>query len=172
MLSFRARGSSDIHPQEAFLDGQYLGSRVAQYDRLVINTPRWSGGVLFDKDAGEPWNAGFMSGYIGLENDGIVKQFVAGDYTMNSGEGLMFSSPRSSSKGGNVLYQIKATGRTIVLDLATDESHYFQGAAMTMELYPASLTLFMSRKAIAAALIPPVRLRASTRPAFFDLNQK
>ena len=99
-MSFRSRGSVDIHLQKPFLDGEYLGSPVAQYDRLVINTPRWSGGILFDKDAGEPWDAGFVSGYIGFENDGIVKKFVAGDYTINDGEGLMLSSARSSSKGG------------------------------------------------------------------------
>src|SRR5208283_5266972 len=151
-MSFRSRGTMDIHPQKPFLDGEYLGSRVAQYDRLIINTPRWSGGILFDKDAGEPLDAGFVSGYIGFGNDGIVKRFVAGDYTINNGEGLMLSSPRSSSKGGSVLYQIKATGRTIVPHLATDEYHYFQGAAMTMEFYPAALTIFLSRKAVAATL--------------------
>ena len=151
-ISFRSRGCVDIHPQKPFLDGEYLGSRIAQYDRLVIETARWSGGILFDKDAGELWNAGFVSGYVGFENDGVVKRFVAGDYTINNGEGLMLSSPRSSSKGGSVLYQIKATGRTIVPHLATDESHYFQGVAMTTEFYPAALTIFLSRKEIAATL--------------------
>ncbi len=151
-MSFRSRGSVDIHPQKPFLDGEYLGSRVAQYNRLVISTPRWSGGVLFDKDAGEPFDAGFVSGYIGFENDGFVKKFVAGDYTINSGEGLMVSSPRSSSKEGECSVQIKAAGRTIVPHLATDEFHYFQGAAMTMEFYPVALTLFVSRKQVAATL--------------------
>ena len=151
-MSFRSRGSMDIHPQKPFLDGEYLGSPVAQYDRLIVNTPRWSGGILFDKDAGEPWDAGFVSGYVGFENDGIVKKFVAGDYTINDGEGLMLSSPRSSSKGGSVLYQIKATGRTIVPHLATDEYHYFQGAATTIEFYPAAVTIFLSRKAVAATV--------------------
>ncbi len=151
-MSFRSRGSVDIHLQKPFLDGEYLGSPVAQYDRLVINTPRWSGGMLFDKDAGEPWDAGFVSGYIGFENEGFIKKFVAGNYTINSGEGLTLSSPRSSSKGGSVLYQIKATGRTIVPHLATDEYRYFQGAAMTMELYPAAVTIFLSRKEVAATL--------------------
>jgi len=151
-ISFRSRGSVDIHPQKQFLDGEYSGSPLAQYDRLEIRTPRWSGGILFDKDAGETMNDGFVSGYVGFDNDGIVKKFIAGDYTINSGEGLMLSSPRSSSKGGNALYQIKATGRTIVPHLATDEYHYYQGAAATMELYPAAVTIFLSRKAVAATL--------------------
>ncbi len=151
-VSFRSRGIVDLQPRKPFLDGEYLGSRVAEYDRLVINTPRWSGGVLYDKDAGELLDAGFVSGYVGFENDGIVKKFVAGDYTVNSGEGMTLSSFRSSSKGGSALYQIKATGRTIVPHLATDEFHYFQGAAATMEIYPIALTLFFSHKAVAASL--------------------
>ena len=110
-MSFRSRGSVDIHPQKQFLDGEYSGSPLAQYDRLEIRTPRWSGGILFDKDAGESLNAGFVSGYVGLDNDGIVRKFIAGDYTINNGEGLMLSSSRSSSKGGNALSQIKATGK-------------------------------------------------------------
>ncbi|MGA9407911.1 MAG: helix-hairpin-helix domain-containing protein [Bacteroidota bacterium] len=151
-LTIRSRGSVDLQPQKPFLDGEYSGSRVAEYHRLVINTPQWSGGVLYDKDAGEACDAGFVSGYIGFENEGIVKKFVAGDYTLNSGEGLTLSSFRSSSKGGNALYQIKATGRTIVPHLATDEFHYFQGAAATMDIYPLEVTLFFSRKAVAATL--------------------
>ena len=151
-MLFRTRGSVDIHPQKQFLDGEYSGSPLAQYDRLEIRTQRWSGGILVDKDAGEPWNAGFVSGYVGLDGDGIVKKFVAGDYTINNGEGLMLSSLRSSSKGGNVLSEIKARGRTIVPHLAADEYHYFQGAAATIELNPASVTIFLSRKAVSAAL--------------------
>jgi Helix-hairpin-helix motif len=151
-MSFRSRSIVDIHPQKQFLDGEYSGSPLAQYDRLEIRTPRWSGGILFDKDAGETMSNGFVSGYIGLDNDGIVKKFVAGDFTINNGEGLMLSSPRSSSKGGSALYQIKATGRTIVPHLATDEYHYFQGAAATMGLYPADITIFLSRKPVAANL--------------------
>ncbi|MGA7162285.1 MAG: helix-hairpin-helix domain-containing protein [Bacteroidota bacterium] len=151
-LSFRSRESLDLQPPKPFLDGEYLGSRVADYHRLVISTLRWSGGVLYDKDAGETPDAGFVSGYIGFENEGIVKKFVAGDYTLNSGEGMTLSSFRSSSKGGNALYQIKATGRTIVPHLATDEFHFFQGAAATMEVYPLSVTLFLSRKEVAGTV--------------------
>ncbi len=112
-LSFRSRGSVDIHPQKQDPDGEYSGSPIAEYDRLEIRTPRWSSGILFDKDAGESVKAGFVSGYLALENDGFIRNVVAGDFTINSGEGMMLSSARSSSKGGSVLYQIKSTGRTI-----------------------------------------------------------
>ena len=151
-MSFRSRESVDIHPKKPFVDGEYAGSRAAQYDRLIVNTPRWSGGILYNKDAGETWEDGFFGGYIGFENDGVVKKFVAGDYTINSGEGMTLSSFRSSSKGGSVLYQIKATGRTIVPHLGTDDFHYFQGVAATMEVDPVSMTIFFSRKAVAATL--------------------
>lgn len=151
-ISFRARGNVDVHPQKKFINGEYSGSPVAQYDRMELRTPRWSGGILLDKDAGESWKEGFVSGYVGLDNDGIVRKFVAGSFTINSGEGMMFSSSRSSSKGGSAVNQIKATGRAIVPHLATDEYHYFQGAAATMEVYPASVTIFLSRKPVAATL--------------------
>jgi len=150
--SFRSRGLMEIHPPKEFRDGEYLGSPVAAYTRLTLSTPRWSGGVLVDKDAGEPLSAGFVSGYVGLDNGGVLKKFVAGDFTLNSGQGLVYSSPRSSSKGGNVVSQIKEVGRSVVPHLATDEYHYFQGAAAILELYPAALTFFCSRKAVAGTV--------------------
>jgi hypothetical protein len=149
---FRSRGGSDLQLRKSFRDGNYNGSRFRQYHRLEIISGETSGGILFDRDAGETTNDGFISGYVGLEYAGILRKLVVGNYTLDAGEGLTLSRFRSSSKGGDAVYQVKATGRSIVPHLSTDEFHYFQGAAATVDFYPLGLTLFFSRKATDATI--------------------
>jgi Helix-hairpin-helix motif len=145
-ISFRSRGTSDLQVRRAFREGDYFGNSFRQYHRLEFITARTGGGILYDKDAGEKFSDGFVSGYLGFDDLGIVKKLVIGNYTVNAGEGLTISGFRSSSKGGDALLQIKSTGRTIVPHLSTDEFHYFQGAAATADFYPLALTVFLSKK--------------------------
>ena len=151
-ISGRSRFTS--RPQAAFQSAaeKYPGSEVRQYDRLDFNSTKISGGVVYDRDPGETFDAGFESGYVGIENEGIIQKALLGDYTLNSGEGLTLSNFRSSSMGGNALYQVKSKGRTIVPHLSTDEFHYFRGAAVTVELHPLSLTTFYSAKPMDATV--------------------
>ncbi len=145
-ISFRSRGTSDLQLRRAFREGDYFGNRLRQYHRLEFIAPQAGGGILYDKDAGEKFSDGFVSGYIGFDDVGIMKKLVIGNYTVNAGEGLTISGFRSSSKGGDALLQIKSTGRTIVPHLSTDEFHYFHGAAATADFYPLALTVFLSKK--------------------------
>jgi len=151
-ISFRSLGSSRLRPTTTKIDGEYPGSKIREDHRLELSTANLSGGILYDRDPGETFDAGFVSSYVGLENAGFVRRVVVGDYALNAGEGLTLSSFRSSSRGGDVLSQVKSSGRTIVPHLSTDEFHYFQGAATTIDVYPFSLTTFYSSKAIDAAL--------------------
>jgi Helix-hairpin-helix motif len=145
-ISFRSRVTSDLQLRKAFRQGDYFGNRFREYDRLEFISARAGGGILYDKDAGEKFSDGFVSGYIGFDDVGILKKLVIGNYTLNAGEGLTISGFRSSSKGGDALLQIKSTGRTIVPHLSTDEFHYFHGVAATADFYPLALTVFLSKK--------------------------
>ena len=150
--SFRSRGSRQLQLRKPFRDGEYTGNPVRQYHRLEINEANLSGGFLYDRDPGESYNAGFMSGYLEVENAGIVRKLVVGNYSVNSGEGLTLSGMRTSSKGGNAVSQVKSTGQTIVPHLSTDEAHYFRGAAVSLESYPSGFTAFFSQRAIDATI--------------------
>ena len=152
LISFRSRATSDMQQRKAFREGDYLGNRIHQYHRLEFIAPQAGGGFVYDKDAGEKFGDGFVSGYIRFDNIGIVKKLVVGNYSINAGEGLTISSFRSSSKGGDALLQIKSTGRTIVPHLSTDEFHYFRGVAATGNFYPLVLTVFCSKKDIDASV--------------------
>lgn len=151
-ISFRSRGTSDLQLRKAFREGDYFGNKFRQYHRLKFIAARAGGGILYDKDAGEKFSDGFVSGYIGFDDVGIVKKLVIGNYTVNAGEGLTISGFRSSSKGGDALLQIKSTGRTIVPYLSTDEFHYFHGVAATTDFYPLALTVFLSKKRTGATI--------------------
>jgi hypothetical protein len=159
-ISFRSRGTSDLQLQKAIREGDYFGNKFRQYHRLKFIAARAGGGILYDKDAGEKFSDGFVSGYIGFDDVGIVKKLVIGNYTVNAGEGLTISGFRSSSKGGDALLQVKSTGRTIVPHLSTDEFHYFQGAAATVDFYPLTLTVFLSKKKTGATVDSSNTLRS------------
>ena len=147
-ITFRSRWGSDIQLQQPFREGKYAGSPIREYYRLQASKPHMSAGLIVDKDAGERMRDGFLSGYFSMDDLGVVEKIVVGDYTLNAGEGLTLSSYRSSSKGGNALTQTKATGKMIVPHLSTDEFHRFHGAAVTIELFPVHITLFLSQKKI------------------------
>ncbi len=151
-VSGRSRFTSRPQAARQSSAEKYPGSEVRQYDQLDFSSPNASGGFLYDRDPGETFQAGFVSGYLGIENEGIVRKAVIGNYTLNAGEGLTLSNFRSSSMGGNALYQIKSKGRTIVPHLSTDEFHYFQGVAVSADLHPLSLTTFYSSKPIDATI--------------------
>lgn len=151
-ISFRSRVTSDLQLRKGFRQGDYFGNTFRHYQRLELIAAQARGGILYDKDAGERFSDGFVSGYVGFEDVGIVKRLVIGNYTLNAGEGLTISGFRSSSKGGDALLQIKSTGRTIVPHLSTDEFHYFQGFAATADFYPLALTVFLSKKKTDAAI--------------------
>ncbi len=166
-ISFRSRGTSDLQLRRAFREGDYFGNRFREYLRLEYIAPQAGGGILYDKDAGERFSDGFVSGYIGFDDIGIVKKLVIGNYTVNAGEGLTISDFRSSSKGGDALLQIKSTGRTIVPHLSTDEFHYFQGAAATADFYPLALTVFLSKKKTDATVDSSNTVRSFYTPGLF-----
>lgn len=150
--SFRSRGSRQLQLRKPFRDGEYAGNPIRQYHRIEVNEANLGGGILYDRDPGESYSAGFISGYLEAENAGIVRKLVIGNYTVNSGEGLTLSGMRTSSKGGNAVSQVKSTGRMIVPHLSTDEAHYFRGAAVSLESYPLGLTAFFSQRAIDATI--------------------
>jgi len=166
-ISFRSRVTSDLQLRKGFRQGEYFGNTFRQYHRLELIAAQARGGILYDKDAGERFSDGFVSGYVGFEDVGIVKKLVIGNYTLNAGEGLTISGFRSSSKGGDALLQIKSTGRTIVPHLSTDEFHYFHGVAATTDFYPLALTVFLSKKKTDAAIDSNNSIRSFSTSGLF-----
>jgi len=113
------------------------------YDRLII-------GLSGAKDAGEQFfkrseknGMDFYSGYISLQNTGILKQLTVGNFNVDFGQGLTLSSGISAGAipgTGNV----RRCARGIVPSQSTNEGNYLRGIAMVLNKWKFRLSLFYS----------------------------
>ncbi|MBP1676585.1 MAG: hypothetical protein H6Q20_1144 [Bacteroidetes bacterium] len=132
----------------------YLGSslynsikyKFRYKDRLAL-------GVTLEKDAGEPFwtkkNKGydFYSFHAQINNTGLFKTIVLGDYSASFGQGLVFGSGFSVGKSS---YVLNVAQRTTGLKKysSTDEINFFRGAGATFKYKKLDITAFYSAKKI------------------------
>jgi hypothetical protein len=111
-----------------------------------------SASFVLEKDAGEylfsgPQHKGFdfMSGNISLQNLGILKKVVIGDYSLQFGQGLTLWSGFGFGKGPDVTSVAK---KDVGLKpySSSNESSYFRGLATTIHFIDhLNITSFVSR---------------------------
>ncbi|MDD5183917.1 MAG: helix-hairpin-helix domain-containing protein [Paludibacter sp.] len=115
-------------------------------DRIFI-------GITAEKDAGEQFLGSTHTGYdsysgYALVNDiGIMKSLVIGDFRANFGMGLVL---RPEFGMGKSSYVLNVTSRNSGLKKygSTDETNFFRGAGATVQLGKFDLTAFYSNKMI------------------------
>lgn len=150
-INLRSRFGNDLQNRQGFKNGAYLGSKLKAYNRLIINYSRQiQAGVLFEKDAGEKKLNDFNSYHLSVQNLGLVKTFVAGDYVLEFGQGLMLWSPYSFSKGADAIFPVKRKGRILKPYTSSTEYDFMRGAASTINFSDFYFTTFYSSKKIDA----------------------
>ncbi len=109
-------------------------------------------GITAEKDAGELWpfqkngmRAGFLSAHLYIKPNGrIIKEIAIGDYQVNFGQGLTFSSGLSFGKSALVLNTYRAT-EGIRPYRSVNENQFMRGAAFALNLLKKTkLTIFGS----------------------------
>ena len=129
----------------------YEGSPVKLYFRYTyVFYDRLSVGFSGAKDAGEQFFRGsqkngmdFYSGYISLQNTGILKQITLGNFNADFGQGLTLSSGISTGVipgTGN----IRRYARGVVPSQSTNEGNYLRGAAMVLRKWKFKVSLVYS----------------------------
>lgn len=129
----------------------YAGSPAKLYFRYTYSFyNRLSMGLSGEKDAGEQFFMGnqkngmdFYSGYISLQNTGILKQITIGNFNVDFGQGLTLSSGISAGAipgTGNV----RRYARVVVPSQSTNEGNYLRGVAVVMKKWNYRLSLFYS----------------------------
>ncbi len=113
------------------------------YNRLLI-------GFSGEKDAGEEFFRGnqkngmdFYSGYISLQNTGILKQITIGNFNVDFGQGLTLCSGISAGAipgTGNV----RRYSRGVLPSPSTNEGNYLRGVAAVLKKWNFRLSLFYS----------------------------
>jgi len=129
----------------------YAGSPAKLYFRYTYSFyNRLSMGFSGEKDAGEQFFRGnqkygmdFYSGYLSLQNTGMLKQITIGNFNVDFGQGLTLSSGISAGAipgTGNV----RRYSRGIVPSQSTNEGNYLRGAALVLRKWKFRLSLFWS----------------------------
>jgi len=129
----------------------YAGSPVKLYFRYTYSFyNRILIGLSGEKDAGEQFFMGnqkngmdFYSGYISLQNTGLLKQVTIGNFNVDFGQGLTFSSGISAGAipgTGNV----RRYARGVVPSQSTNEGNYLRGVAVVLKRWNFRLSLFYS----------------------------
>jgi Helix-hairpin-helix motif len=116
-------------------------------------------GVLADKDAGEQFFKGaqypgfdFYSFHFFMRKAGMIKQFAAGDYTVNMGQGLIQWQGLAFGKGGDVL-AVKRQDEIIKPYNSAGEFNFHRGAATTIQYKSWRATAFISFRKLSGNLV-------------------
>ena len=136
----------------------------------------FSVGFTAEKDAGEPivwgpkqgaYGADFYSGHLSLEGLGKVRRLILGDYTYQSGEGLVFSAGLGLGKNYETILSVKQAFEGIKPYISSMESGSFRGGAATV-----SLTRSLELTGLFSMDRKSVKLNREDDKAFFSaINQ-
>jgi hypothetical protein len=149
-ITMRSRLERRLPKQKGYYTGKYLGDRNSVLHRLRVSGNVTDVGALFEKDAGEQYSEGFISGFIGINDAGPFRRTIMGNFSVSSHQGLIFAKNIASTKGANAVGQIKRRSNGIAPGLSTDEYRYFQGLASQCVWERLSVTGFISRRQIHA----------------------
>ncbi|SDC05577.1 ComEA family DNA-binding protein [Pedobacter soli] len=152
------RFAQTLEKQKGFTDlpgNRYLGSPERFQTRYRYNySSIISAALTFDKDAGEKFIGkpfDFVSANVALFKLGKIKKLVAGDYTLQFGQGLTLWSGFSFGKGPDVT-SVAKKDLGLRPYTSTNEYSFFRGAAATINLYKNfDLTPFVSFRGLDAS---------------------
>jgi hypothetical protein len=146
-------------------NSKYLGNADKYYLKYQFKySDVFSAGLVAEKDAGElfferienptldsligdKYNMGFdfYTGHIFIQEQGILKQAVIGDYHLLFGQGLNMWSALAFGKSGSSI-NIRKFERNIKPNTSTDENKFLRGAAVQLGSSKINGTIFYSKK--------------------------
>lgn len=133
---------------------KYLGDPNDLYLRWRMYTPQtFSIGITLDKDAGEElkWDASshrygidFISGHIAVQNQGKWKSIIAGDYQLQIGQGVLFSSGFHLGKGSETIKSTRRRHLGLRPYTSATEYNFLRGIGATYNIKNIDITAFFS----------------------------
>lgn len=150
----RNRVTSDLQTRKGFLDNKYVGSKLKSYNRFIYKyKENYQMGILAEKDPGENSFTDFLSYHLQIKNFGFIKNFVAGDFVLEFGQGLALWSPFGFSKGSDAIYSTKKYSRYLKPYTSSSEYRFFRGIATTINIFNNfNITVFYSSNHLDATI--------------------
>ena len=119
-------------------------------------------GLTAKNDAGESFQwtpkkntyfSDFSSIHFGIQNTGKIKQLILGDYKMQFGQGLVFSSGFNIDKSGDAIASVRKPTLGLRPYVSSLETGFFRGISTTIATTKnTNLTTFFSAKKIDASM--------------------
>ncbi|KAA0209903.1 hypothetical protein FBQ84_06435 [Ignavibacteria bacterium CHB1] len=156
-LRYRARFIQDLQTKAGFLDSsKYLGSKAKIYNQLNFryNFPdvKFQGNLTIEKDPGETDLNDFSSYGIMMSDYKWINKVIAGDYTLNFGQGLSMWSSLSFSKGVNTVNGLKKRGRETNLYTSVTEVQFFRGGLADLQFGKFNFIGYFSLQSLSASV--------------------
>jgi hypothetical protein len=153
---------------------KFAGSPDKWYLRLRKSKPNdFSVGLTLEKDAGEPlvWSPGnkyygtdYLSYHLQVKNRNRLENFIAGDYRIQFGQGLILGNSFGLGKGGETITTIRRANSGFVPYTSVGESGYLRGVAAKIRLTKSlGLSVFYS------SALRDATLKNEDEPAFSAL---
>lgn len=130
----------------------YVGTQNKLYGRFRSSHRNdFSMGFTFEKDAGEV--VGFKNGRNGfdfysahlmVENQGVFRKIIIGDYQLQVGQGLIFGAGFNPGKGAETVNTVKRNTLGIRPYTSVLETGFFRGIGATIPLGEIEVTAFYS----------------------------
>lgn len=141
---------------EKWQNRRYLGSPWRYYVRYETRyRSKLKVGIVAEKDPGEEFFRGTQkrgfdhyTGFVQINDIGILKTAIVGDYTPRFGQGLAVWSGYSMGKSGYFLH-VNKTNEGLKKYASSNENEYMRGVGLTVEpLHRLQLTAYYSQKKI------------------------
>ncbi|MDP2175765.1 MAG: hypothetical protein Q8K70_07645 [Bacteroidota bacterium] len=131
---------------------KFLGdpNKLSVRYRCQIN-PYLNIGIQGEKDDGETFSNGFLSGFVNLKKYGAIQQLIIGDFQAAFGQGLTFGSGLAFGKSPYVLNTMRLQNG-IRVSRSFNENEFLRGIGTTIKIHPnLMITGFYSNKKIDAS---------------------
>lgn len=142
---------------------RYLGDPNKIFTRYRINHVKdFSFGFTFEKDPGEQikwdpktkqYGMDFWSGHAMLENQGIFKKILIGDYQFMFGQGLVYSAGFAVGKGAEPITTVRRSSLGIRPYTSVLEGMFFRGGAATASWKNLEFTALASQKYVDGTVV-------------------
>lgn len=160
------KGFSAAEPElDGTVPSRYLGDQYKIFTRYRINHPKdFSFGFTFEKDPGEQlkWNPNakqygmdFWSGHAMIENQGIFKKILVGDYQYMFGQGLVYSAGFAVGKGAEPITTVRRSSLGLRPYTSVLEGMFFRGGAVAFSFKNLEITTMASRKYVDGNILGP-----------------
>jgi hypothetical protein len=151
------KGFSAAEPaSDGSLPSRYLGDQYKIFTRYRINHPKdFSFGFTCEKDPGEQfkwdpkakqYGMDFWSGHAMIENQGVFKKILIGDFQYMFGQGLVYSAGFAVGKGAEPITTVRRSSLGIRPYTSVLEGMFFRGGAVAAMFKNVEVTAMASRK--------------------------